>query len=76
MLMPFTLVLWPLKFPHILKTSFQNGSIKLWGNSSNNFSSKPQKMGLKPVFIVLFNQTQGCSLDLILRKFLNNVNKL
>ena len=42
-----------------------------WGNFSNSFSSKPQKMGLKPVFIVLFNQTQGCSLDLILRKFLN-----
>ena len=76
MLMPFTLVLWPLKFPHILKTNFQNGSTKLWGNSSNSFSSKPQKMGLKPAFIVLFNQTQGCFLDRILRKFLNNINRL
>ena len=76
MLMPFTLALWPLKFPHILKTNFQNGSTKLWGNFSNSFSSKPRKMGLKPAFIVLFNQIQGCFLDRILRKFLNNINKL
>ena len=67
--MPFILVLCQLKFPHISKTNFQNGSTNLWGNFSKYFSLKLPKWGLRPAFIVLFNQIQDCFLDRILRKF-------